>query len=167
LKEIIKRLFHVGEGYDYILAIAFARSLKADYLLKKLNTYEAIIESDEFLSSQKEQITEIQEIMFMGFKGESQFLNGDTIGARETISKACAEMLNAFASAGVGGLAIQVPKSAGIVGWVFNNREPALVNNVYEDTRFYPEIDKKSELRTNNILCVPFLTAGERRTTRS
>jgi len=67
------------------------------------------------------------------------------------------EMLNAFASAGVGGLAIQVPKSAGIVGWVFNNREPALVNNVYEDTRFYPEIDKKSELRTNNILCVPLI----------
>jgi K+-sensing histidine kinase KdpD len=68
-----------------------------------------------------------------------------------------AEMLNAFASAGIGGLAIQVPKNQGIVGWVFNNREPAIVNNVYEDTRFYSEIDKKSELRTNNILCVPLI----------
>lgn len=67
------------------------------------------------------------------------------------------EMLNAFASAGVGGLAIQVPKSRGIAGWVFNNREPAVVNNVYEDTRFYSEIDKKSGLRTNNILCVPLI----------
>jgi K+-sensing histidine kinase KdpD len=67
------------------------------------------------------------------------------------------EMLNAFASAGIGGLAIQVPKSEGIVGWVFNNREPAIVNNVYEDTRFYSEIDKKSELQTNNILCVPLI----------
>jgi len=67
------------------------------------------------------------------------------------------EMLNAFASAGVGGLAIQVPKSRGIAGWVFNNREPAVVNNVYEDTRFYPEIDKKSGLRTNNVLCVPLI----------
>ncbi len=67
------------------------------------------------------------------------------------------EMLNAFASAGIGGLAIQVPKTQGIVGWVFNNREPAIVNNVYEDTRFYSEIDKKSELQTNNILCVPLI----------
>jgi len=67
------------------------------------------------------------------------------------------EMLNAFASAGVGGLAIQVPKNQGIVGWVFNNREPTIVNNVYEDKRFYSEIDKKSELQTNNILCVPLI----------
>ncbi len=67
------------------------------------------------------------------------------------------EMLNAFASAGVGGLLIQVPKSEGIVGWVYSNREPALVNDVREDTRFYPEIDKKSALRTRNILCVPLI----------
>ena len=67
------------------------------------------------------------------------------------------EMLNTFVSAGVGRLAIQIPKSKGIVGWVFNNREPALVNNVYEDPRFYPEIDKKSELQTKNILCVPLV----------
>jgi len=31
------------------------------------------------------------------------------------------------------------------------------VNNVYEDTRFYSEIDKNSDLRTNNILCVPLI----------
>ena len=67
------------------------------------------------------------------------------------------EMLNAFASAGVGGLSIQVPKSEGIVGWVFNNQEPALVNNVAEDKRFYPEIDKKSASPTRNILCVPLI----------
>ena len=40
---------------------------------------------------------------------------------------------------------------------VFNNREPAVVNDVYEDTRFYSEIDKKAEFRTNNILCVPLI----------
>ncbi|HOP46804.1 MAG TPA: GAF domain-containing protein [Desulfobacteraceae bacterium] len=68
------------------------------------------------------------------------------------------EMLNAFASAGVGGLAIRLPKSRGIAGWVFNNHEPLIINNVYEDTRFYHEIDKKSGLHTNNILCVPLMT---------
>lgn len=67
------------------------------------------------------------------------------------------ETLNAFASAGVGGLIIQVPKSEGIVGWVFSKREPALVNNVTEDKRFYPEIDKKSPSPTRNILCAPLI----------
>lgn len=67
------------------------------------------------------------------------------------------EMLNTFVSAGVGRLAIQIPKTKGIVGWVFNNREPAIVNNVYEDPRFYPEVDKKSELQTDAILCVPLV----------
>jgi len=67
------------------------------------------------------------------------------------------EMLNAFASAGVGGLSIQVRKSEGIVGWVFNNREPALVNNVLEDKRFFPGIDKKLGSPTRNILCVPLI----------
>lgn len=67
------------------------------------------------------------------------------------------EMLNTFVSAGVGRLAIQIPKTEGIVGWVFNNRKPAIVNNVYEDPRFYTEVDKKSELQTNAILCVPLV----------
>jgi K+-sensing histidine kinase KdpD len=67
------------------------------------------------------------------------------------------EMLNAFVSAGVGGLAIQIPKSKGIVGWVFNNRKPAIVNNVYEDSRFYAEVDRRLGLQTNNILCVPLV----------
>lgn len=67
------------------------------------------------------------------------------------------ETLNAFVSAGVNGLTIQVPKSEGIVGWVFNNREPAIVNDAGEDPRFYSEIDKKSELHTKNILCAPLI----------
>ncbi|MCG6881938.1 MAG: GAF domain-containing protein [Deltaproteobacteria bacterium] len=67
------------------------------------------------------------------------------------------EMLNAFASSGVGGLPIQVLKTEGIVGWVFGNRKPAIVNNVREDPRFYSKIDEKTELQTNSILCVPLI----------
>ena len=33
------------------------------------------------------------------------------------------KMLNTFVSAGEGRLVIQIPKSKGIVGWVYNNRE--------------------------------------------
>jgi len=67
------------------------------------------------------------------------------------------DVLNAFASAGLDDLPIHVPKNKGIVGWVFNNRIAAIVNDVNNDTRFYPEIDKLSKRKTNNILCVPLI----------
>lgn len=67
------------------------------------------------------------------------------------------ETLNTFASSGVGGFIIRVPKTEGIVGWVFCNRTPAIVNNVREDPRFYAKIDEETELQTNSILCVPLI----------
>jgi len=67
------------------------------------------------------------------------------------------EMLDAVASAGVGGMIIKVPKEKGVVGWVFKNQKPAIVNDVKNDPRFYSGIDKKSELRTDSILCVPLV----------
>ena len=71
------------------------------------------------------------------------------------------EMLSAFASAGIGGLSIQISKSKGIVGWVFTNQKPAIVNNVHNDERFDAAIDKKSGLQTNNILCVPLINRNK------
>lgn len=67
------------------------------------------------------------------------------------------KMLDAVASAGVGGMIIKVPKEKGVVGWVFKNQRPAIVNDARNDSRFYSGIDKKSELRTNTILCVPLV----------
>jgi GAF domain-containing protein len=68
------------------------------------------------------------------------------------------ETLTALVSAGMGGMGVRVPKDAGIVGWVFTNRLPAVVNDAYGDRRFYPEIDKKTGFYTKNILCVPLIT---------
>lgn len=65
------------------------------------------------------------------------------------------KMLDAIASAGIGGLNIKVPVDKGVVGWVFQHKKPAIVNDVKNDPRFYANIDKKSGLETNSILCVP------------
>ena len=70
------------------------------------------------------------------------------------------KMLDAIASIGVGGLTIKVPKDKGVVGWVFNKRKPAIVNDVNNDPRFFPMIDKKYKLETNNLMCVPLEKKG-------
>lgn len=51
----------------------------------------------------------------------------------------------------------RIPKSCGVAGWVFVNREPASVNNAYEDPRFYREIDDMTGFKTRNLICTPLL----------
>ncbi len=50
---------------------------------------------------------------------------------------------------------LQVKVGEGISGWVAQNREPAIVNDVYGDDRFYQEFDTLTGFRTDSILCVP------------
>ena len=50
---------------------------------------------------------------------------------------------------------IRIPKSCGVVGWVYENRKPAIVNNAYEDRRFYKKVDDITGFRTHNLICTP------------
>ena len=52
---------------------------------------------------------------------------------------------------------IQIPKSSGVAGWVFVNRQPAVVHNAYEDSRFYNEVDNITGFQTRNLICAPLL----------
>ncbi len=53
---------------------------------------------------------------------------------------------------------IRFPNNAGIAGTVFQTGEPIIINDAYGDSRFNPEIDKKTGYRTRNILCAPIKT---------
>lgn len=56
---------------------------------------------------------------------------------------------------------IRMPADRGIVGWVIENQEPALVNDVQNDSRFFPAIDKEGRgFITRNIICVPLIVRG-------
>jgi adenylate cyclase len=44
-----------------------------------------------------------------------------------------------------------------VAGWVFVNRQPAVVNNAYEDNRFYKEVDEITGFYTRNLICTPLL----------
>jgi class 3 adenylate cyclase len=87
-RDVIERLFQKGETYDYVLATFYAHLLKADLLIKKLSFAEALVESEEGVSSSREQGTELQGMTTLGYKGEAQFLLGDAVGSQETISTA-------------------------------------------------------------------------------
>ncbi|MGH7858511.1 MAG: GAF domain-containing protein [Candidatus Binatia bacterium] len=56
---------------------------------------------------------------------------------------------------------LRVPPGRSIAGWVARTGESALVADVAEDPRFYPEIDHVSRFGTRNLLAVP-LRKGER-----
>lgn len=51
--------------------------------------------------------------------------------------------------------AVRIPASAGIAGAVFRSGEPVHIKDAYKDSRFNPEVDRKTGFKTRNILCVP------------
>ncbi len=52
---------------------------------------------------------------------------------------------------------IRLKPGQGIGGWVAQNAEPVIVNNVYTDTRFFSQSDRDSGFHTHSILCVPLV----------
>ena len=67
------------------------------------------------------------------------------------------EQLTIFSSLDLDKHEIHIPKSCGVAGWVFVNRQPAVVNNAYEDDRFYKEVDDMTGFQTRNLICTPLL----------
>ena len=65
--------------------------------------------------------------------------------------------LTAFVSTDLKRNEIVLPKTAGVAGWVFNNKIPLIVSDAYTDSRFYQGIDEKTGFKTRNILCVPLV----------
>jgi len=57
---------------------------------------------------------------------------------------------------------IRIKKDSGLAGWVFQNKEPVIVNDTYKDLRFNMDVDRYTGYRTKNILCVPVYNRTEK-----
>lgn len=57
---------------------------------------------------------------------------------------------------------IRIKTDSGIAGWVFEHKKHVIVNDVYNDTRFNLEIDRRTGYRTKNVLCVPIMNRAEK-----
>jgi len=67
------------------------------------------------------------------------------------------QMLWTKHSDGIGRIVIGL--DSGIVGSTYGKKEPQVVNNPYEDSRFLPNIDKKSGYTTKNMITVPIFNS--------
>ncbi len=56
---------------------------------------------------------------------------------------------------------ISIPKSSGVAGWVFVNRESAIVNDTHGDSRFCKDVDNMTGFRTRNLVCTPLIDTKE------
>lgn len=52
---------------------------------------------------------------------------------------------------------IRIPSDHGVAGSVFQSKTPLIINDAYNDPRFYAEVDKLSGFQTKNILCIPLI----------
>lgn len=50
---------------------------------------------------------------------------------------------------------LRVPADQGIAGWVLRHNQPAVVDDVRSDPRFYGQIDQSSGFQTRSLLAVP------------
>ena len=57
---------------------------------------------------------------------------------------------------------IRIRAGQGVVGWVVESGEPAIVNDVTSDPRFSGSVDDQSGFRTKAILCAPLATRNRR-----
>lgn len=55
---------------------------------------------------------------------------------------------------------VRLKVGQGIAGWVLENKEPVMINDVYADKRFFSDIDAASGFVTHSILAVPLLVEG-------
>jgi len=52
----------------------------------------------------------------------------------------------------------RLPAGQGIVGWVIEHGQPALVPDVSQDTRFFSKLDQLTGFNTQSVICVPLKT---------
>ena len=50
---------------------------------------------------------------------------------------------------------IRLKSGEGIAGWVVENGQPVIVNDVYRDKRFYAGVDRTSGFLTESMACIP------------
>lgn len=55
---------------------------------------------------------------------------------------------------------IRLKRGQGIAGWVAENRQPVIINDVYTDSRFYSQVDRRSGFHTESMICLPLQVEG-------
>jgi phosphoserine phosphatase RsbU/P len=124
-----------------------------DELERSVNIYRGLVEVSALINS----ITDFNELLsaildvagrVMHAEASSLFLINEATGdleltiARGPVGEALAHP-------------VKIPRGRGIASWVREHRKSVLVIDAYQDSRFYPELDRTSGFMTRSILCIP------------
>lgn len=52
---------------------------------------------------------------------------------------------------------VPIPMGKGLCGWVAVHREPIVIEDAYQDSRFLSEVDQATGFKTRSVLCVPLM----------
>jgi len=55
----------------------------------------------------------------------------------------------------------RMPADRGIAGWIFTHRQPVIIEDVWQDERFFKGIDESLGYRTSSLIGVPLMTRTE------
>lgn len=71
------------------------------------------------------------------------------------------QQLTSYTSLDLAKQEIRMSKSTGVAGWVLEHRMPAVLNDAYNDSRFFRGVDDMTGFRTRNLICCPLIDDGE------
>jgi adenylate cyclase len=67
------------------------------------------------------------------------------------------QQLTSYSSLDLAKQEIRMSKSTGVAGWVLEHRMPAVINDAYNDSRFFRGVDDMTGFRTRNLICCPLI----------
>jgi adenylate cyclase len=139
----------VGETREFAAALRSGDPALAERVVESLRRLSILAEVSDTVTEQltlDHQLPRMITLICEVFDAEraTLFLNDPDAG----------ELFSRVAS-GEGVREIRIPSSAGIAGAVFQSGEPVVIDDVYKDRRFNPEVDRQTGYVTRNMLCVP------------
>lgn len=67
------------------------------------------------------------------------------------------QQLYSLVGTGLQAEGIRMASDQGVVGWAFQQQTPVVVNDAYQDSRFFPDVDKDLQFQTKNLICIPLV----------
>lgn len=123
-----------------------------------INIYQQLIKVNSLITSSLNQ----KEVLTMVMSEAKNILNSESCSLL-LLDKTTEELVIdiALGKKGHNIQEIRIPKGQGIAGWVAQNQEDLIVNDVANDSRHFKQVDKKSSYDTKNMICTPLINGDQ------
>lgn len=137
------------EAFASQAGIAVRNALLNEEILKRMRTSEILLNVMRSVSSE----LEIDQLLQTIVAKTSEAMNADRC-TLFLLDRTSGELWSKVAQ-GADMKEIRVPRGMGIAGHVATTGETVNIKDAYQDSRFNPEVDRRTGYRTHTILCMP------------